>query len=106
MTEASNNIASGCILGQSYKVEDGSISRMREISTRFAMDVMAFCVGDFFPSLKWVDVVRGFMARLRPTFRELDAFNNRSVQEHKTMKIAPNYDGSDKNDFVDVLLRL
>ncbi|GMN30436.1 hypothetical protein TIFTF001_049619 [Ficus carica] len=103
LIEASNNIVSRCILGQSYKAEDGSISRMGELSKRVVVELMAFCVGDFFPSLKWVDVVRGFKARLRSTFRELDAFNNRLVQEHKTMKSSSNYE---MKDFVDVLLGL
>ncbi|GMN66141.1 hypothetical protein TIFTF001_035207 [Ficus carica] len=103
LIEASNNIVSRCILGQSYKAEDGSISRMGKLSKRVVVELMAFCVGDFFPSLKWVDVVRGFKARLRLTFRELDAFNNRLVQEHKTMKSSSNYE---MKDFVDVLLGL
>ncbi|GMN70436.1 hypothetical protein TIFTF001_039479 [Ficus carica] len=106
LIEASNNIMSRCILGQSYKAEDGSISKVGELSKRLSEELMAFCVGDFFPSLKWVDVLRGFVARLRSTFRELDAFNNRLVQEHKTMKSSPNYDGSEMKDFVEVLLRL
>ncbi|GMN52134.1 hypothetical protein TIFTF001_021282 [Ficus carica] len=106
LSDASNNIISRCILGQSYKAEDGSLSNLGKLSKRVVVDLIAFSVGDFFPSLKWVDVVRGFVARLRSTFREFDAFNNRLVQEHKTMKSSPNGDGSEIKDFVDVLLSL
>ncbi|GMN69083.1 hypothetical protein TIFTF001_038130 [Ficus carica] len=106
LSDASNNIVSRCILGQSYKAEDGSLSKVGELLKIVSEELIAFSVGDFFPSLKWVDVLRGFVARLRSTFRELDAFNNRLVQEHKTTKIAPNYVGSEMKDFVDVLLSL
>ncbi|GMN68913.1 hypothetical protein TIFTF001_037966 [Ficus carica] len=106
LSDASNNIISRCILGQSYRAEDGSLSKLGELSKRVMVELIAFSVGDFFPSLKWVDFVRGFLARLGSTFRELDAFNNCLVQEHKTMKIAPNHDGSEIKDFVEVLLRL
>ena len=106
LSDASNNIISRCILGQSYKAEDGSLSQLGILIRKASEELMAFSVGDFFPSLKWVDVVRGFVARLRSTFREFDAFNNRLVQEHKTMKSSSNGDGSEMKDFVDVLLSL
>ena len=98
LSDASNNIISRCILGQSYKAEDGSLSQLGVLIRKVSEELIAFSVGDFFPSLKWVDILRGFVARLRSTFREIDAFNNRLLQEHKTMKIAPNYDGSELNE--------
>ncbi|GMN52136.1 hypothetical protein TIFTF001_021289 [Ficus carica] len=109
LSDTLNNIISKCILGQSYKAEDGSLSKLGVLTRKTSEELMAFGVGDFFPSLKWVDVVRGFVARLRSTFREFDALNNRVIQEHKTMKknIASNSGiGSEEKDFVDVLLRL
>ena len=102
---ASNNIVSRCVLGQGYRAEDGSISRLGELANAVAMQLMEFSVGDFFPSLRWIDVIRGFVGRLRSTFREFDAFNDRVVQEHKAVRKLGGV-ASEMEDFVDVLLRL
>ncbi|EXB50919.1 hypothetical protein L484_021146 [Morus notabilis] len=61
---ASNNIVSRCVRGQGYKSEDGLVSRLGELANEVAMQLMEFSVGDFFPSLRWIDVVGGFVARL------------------------------------------
>ena len=102
---ASNNRVSRCVLGQGYKAEDGSISRLGELANAVAMQLMEFSVGDFFPLLRWIDVIRGFVGRLRSTSREFDAFNDRVVQEHKAVRKLGGV-ASEMEDFVDVLLRL
>ncbi|PON55746.1 Cytochrome P450, E-class, group I, partial [Parasponia andersonii] len=105
LIEASNRLMSRCVLGHSYKAEDGSIRRLGELSNDMAMQLMAFGFGDFFPCLRWIDVLRGFVGRLRSTFRDFDAFNDQVVCEHKTARKV-GHDGSEVEDLVDVLLRL
>ncbi|EXB50921.1 hypothetical protein L484_021148 [Morus notabilis] len=51
----------------------------RKLAILLAMELTAFIVEYLFDSLQWIDVMRGFGARLRATFRELDAFNNRLI---------------------------
>jgi cytochrome P450 len=99
----SNNIASRCILGQKFEEENGK-SRFRQLSRRVMVLFVAFCFGDFFPSLGWIDVFTGLIPSLKATFRELDAFFDQVIEEHETKKsddYRPN-----KLDFVDILLRL
>lgn len=93
-------------LGQGYKSEDGSIRRLGELANEVAMQLMEFSVGDFFPSLQWIDVVGGFVARLRSTFWEFDAFNDWVVREHKAAMEVEDVTTPEIADFVDVLLRL
>ncbi|KAL5544074.1 hypothetical protein UlMin_007858 [Ulmus minor] len=71
------------------------------------VEIMAVCVGDFFPYLKWIDVLRGFIRRLKETSRELDAFVLQVIEEHKASQ-SDNIGGSseDMKDFVDILLQL
>lgn len=104
LISASNNTMSRCILGHSYKAEDGSIKRLGELSNELSIQLTAFSVGDFFPSLRFIDVVRGFIGRLRSTFKAFDDFNDRVVEEHKKARKLGG--GSETEDFVDVLLRL
>ena len=87
LISASNNIMSRCILGENYDAEEGStISRVGELSNQVTLQLTAFSVGDFFPSLKWIDDLRGFIGRLRSIFEEFDAFSTRLNQEHKAKK--------------------
>ncbi|XP_062077847.1 phenylacetaldehyde oxime monooxygenase CYP71AN24-like [Humulus lupulus] len=106
LIQASNNVMSRCVLGHSYKTEDGSIRKLEELSRDMSMQLMAFSFGDFFPCLRWIDVLRGFVGRLRSSFRDFDSFNDRAVQEHKAARKCNHRDGSEMEDFVDVLLRL
>ncbi|PON60496.1 Cytochrome P450, E-class, group I [Trema orientale] len=105
LIEASNHLMSRCVLGHSYKAEDGSIRRLGELSNDMSMQLMAFGFGDFFPCLRWIDVLRGFVGRMRSTFRDFDAFNDQVVREHKAARKV-GHDGSEVEDLVDVLLRL
>ncbi|KAL6174955.1 hypothetical protein ACLB2K_051600 [Fragaria x ananassa] len=92
-----SNIMSRCILGEKF-VEDGDW--YGKTSRRFMVELMSFSFGDFFPSLKWIDTVSGFIARLKAIFAELDGFFDQLIEEHK--KVGK----PDKNDFVDILLQL
>ncbi|KAL5544076.1 hypothetical protein UlMin_007860 [Ulmus minor] len=103
LSATSNNIVSRCVLGQSFSVEDGR-SRFVEISRQVMVHLTAFCVSDFFPSLRWIDVLRGFIRRVKATFNELDSFFDQVIEEHKA-KMERDA-GSGMKDFVDILLQL
>ena len=64
---------------------------------------MAISVGDLFPYLKWIDVLRGFTSRLKATSRELDAFVHQVIEENKASQ---SDNSEDLKDFVDILLQL
>ena len=102
-----NNIVSRCVIGQSIgELEDGK-SRFGELSKRFMSQFIEFSVGDFFPRLKWVDVVRGFVGRLKSTFVEIDSFFEKVIEEHEAVLETDHDCGSDSNkNFVNILLRL
>jgi len=99
----SNNIASRCILGQKFEEENGK-SRFGKLSRRVMVLFVAFCFGDFFPSLGWIDVLTGLIPSLKATFRELDAFFDQVIEEHETKKSDDHQ--PNKLDFVNILLRL
>ncbi|XP_062114933.1 phenylacetaldehyde oxime monooxygenase CYP71AN24-like [Humulus lupulus] len=102
----SNNIVARCMLGQRVEDENGQ-SRFGELSRKIMVDFMAFSVGDFFPFLRWVDVLRGLNGRFTASSKALDSFFDKVIQEHKA--VMKSNDGSGQNlkdDFVDILLRV
>ena len=100
-----NNIISRCILGQKFEEEeeDGT-SRFGHLSRRVMLLLGLFCFGDFFPFLGWIDVLTGFIPRLKATFRELDIFFDQVIEEHMTKRC--DVDQPNRLDYVDILLRL
>ncbi|KAM4115363.1 hypothetical protein ACJW30_04G143800 [Castanea mollissima] len=97
-----NNIVSRCVLGQ--KFEGDGKSGFGHLSRRIMELFTAFCLGDFFPSLKWIDVLTGTVPSMKATFRELDAFFDEVMEEHETIK--SNEENPSNKDFVDILLQL
>ena len=98
-----NNIVSRCILGQKFEEENGE-SKFGELSRRITKLFVAFCFGDFFPSLGWIDVFTGIIPDLKATFGGLDAVFDQVIEEHATRKIDD--DQPNRLDFVEILLRL
>ncbi|KAF3436741.1 hypothetical protein FNV43_RR19490 [Rhamnella rubrinervis] len=96
MIAIANNIVSRCVLGKSFMEEDGR-SRIGELSRQMMLLFGAFSVGDFFPGLKWIDVARGLLGRMKATFRELDEHklnrngmvNGRASEESKSYEESP-----------------
>ncbi|KAF3438708.1 hypothetical protein FNV43_RR21472 [Rhamnella rubrinervis] len=106
MIAIANNIVSRCVLGKSFMEEDGR-SRIGELSRQMMLLFGAFSVGDFFPGLKWIDVARGLLGRMKATFRELDEFLDQLIEEHKASLDSSSASGtSETNHFMDILLRL
>lgn len=101
---ASNNIVSRCVLGQKYDTPVGSGS-FGELGRKMMKQLAAFSVGDFFPSLGWIDILTGQISEFKATFCALDSFFDQVIADHKRMKKSE--DGqSDKKDFVEILLQV
>ncbi|MED6137242.1 hypothetical protein PIB30_063230 [Stylosanthes scabra] len=107
MIATSNNIVSRCVLGQKYDLPDGSDhASFGDLGRKLMGKLTQFCVGDFFPSLGWIDVVRGLISEINAIFVELDSFLNGVVEEHKKKKKNNIDDDNSNKDFVDILLHL
>ncbi|RDY08887.1 Cytochrome P450 71A1, partial [Mucuna pruriens] len=102
-----NNIMSRCVLGQKYDTPDGSRS-FGELGRKMLTQFAAFCVGDFFPSFGWVDVLTGQISKFKATLSSLDSFFDQIIAEHKAKMKKRDRDGNQsyKKDFVDMLLQL
>ncbi|KAL5545347.1 hypothetical protein UlMin_009131 [Ulmus minor] len=99
---ASNNVVSRSVLGEKCDVEKNGFT-LGDFAKTLSKQFGAFSVGDFFPSFKWIDVVRGLNRSLESTFKILDSFNDRVIEEHR--KIKANGECETK-DFLDVLLQI
>ncbi|XP_040985871.1 cytochrome P450 71A1-like [Juglans microcarpa x Juglans regia] len=98
----SNNITCRASLGQKYEGEEGSLS-FGHLSRKAMGLVGAFCFGDFFPYLGWIDVLTGFSGRLRTTSKAINTALDQIIEEHEKRG---DTNQSDKKDFVDILLYL
>ncbi|KAL5544079.1 hypothetical protein UlMin_007863 [Ulmus minor] len=94
-----NNIVCKCTLGKSFVEEDGR-SSFGELSRTVMVYLMAFCVGDFFPYLRWIDVLRGFNRRLKRTFRALDQLFDEVIEQHEAV-----IESDDGSNMANILLR-
>ncbi|KAI4324098.1 hypothetical protein L6164_023662 [Bauhinia variegata] len=103
LIETSNNIVCRSAFGHKYSTHDGN-SKLAELARKLLTQLTAFSVGDFFPSLSWLDVITGLVGELNTTFRELDAFFDAVIADHK--KVKRDDVNSDKKHFVDILLQL
>ncbi|XP_028791829.1 cytochrome P450 71A1-like [Neltuma alba] len=103
----SNNIVSRCLLGQKFDAADGK-SSFGEVARKVMVQMAAFSFGNFFPSLRWMDVVTGLIPKLNATFRELDAFFDDVLAQHKAAGRSESDEDhkSEKKDFVDILHQL
>lgn len=67
-----------------------------------------FNVGDFIPSLGWINKLTGLDAKVELVAREFDQFLDEVVEEHRrnTEEKSIGGGGDDRRDFVDVLLEI
>ncbi|KAL9268795.1 Tryptamine 5-hydroxylase-like protein, partial [Drosera capensis] len=77
----------------------GLVDVLTETQELFA----GFCLGDFFPRWRWLDVMTGYRKRLERNLSDLRRVCDEIIQEH-LMKNKEN-GGDEGEDFVDVLLR-
>lgn len=102
----SNNVACRVMFGSKYgggRYEERS--KFHAVLEETQELLGGFCVGDFFPWLKWVHGFTGLRKRLEKNFEELDGFYEQVIEEHLSKKRKQENDDDD-DDLVDVLLRL
>ncbi|RZC86755.1 hypothetical protein C5167_030102 [Papaver somniferum] len=102
-----NNIISRCVLGAKYEGAHGN--RFGQLSKEIMELLGAFSIGDYFPSLGWIDVVSGLSNKFKKAFHELDIFLDQVLTEHllrhsKSQDDDGQADDSEKLDLTDVLL--
>ncbi|OMO89822.1 Cytochrome P450 [Corchorus capsularis] len=100
---ATNNIVSRCVISRKAEEENGG-SKFGELSRRVMVLFTNLCIGDMIPCLKWLDVITGFIPRLKATAAELDAFFDQVIEEHH--KALKGDDEADKMDFISIILQL
>ncbi|KAF8389814.1 hypothetical protein HHK36_024333 [Tetracentron sinense] len=93
-----NNVICRAALGKRY--EGGFTKLTREIVTLLG----AFCVGDYYPWLRWVDILTGVDAKMESTAKEMNSFLDQVIEDHLVRKRDDN--GSSHKDFVDILLQV
>ncbi|XP_059443549.1 cytochrome P450 71A1-like [Corylus avellana] len=103
LISTTNSITSRCVLGRKFEEENGK-SKFGELSRRVLVLFVAFCFGDFFPFLGWIDVLTGVIPSLKSTFGGLDAIFDQVIEEYETKKIDD--DRPNRLDFVAILLQL
>ncbi|KAI3831084.1 hypothetical protein MKX03_034321 [Papaver bracteatum] len=67
-----SDIICRCTLGKKY--EKGGNKRYRELPDEVTKLLGAVCFGDVFPSLKFLDILTGFIGKLKALSKEVDAF--------------------------------
>ncbi|TKY73564.1 steroid 17alpha-monooxygenase or 17alpha-hydroxyprogesterone aldolase [Spatholobus suberectus] len=103
---ASNNIVSRCVIGRKCDdtLGDGSSCSFGVLGRKIMRLFSAFSVGDFFPSLSWVDFLTGLIPEMKATFVTVDAIFDDVIAEHESRN--RKHDESDITDFVGILLQL
>ncbi|KAI9108860.1 hypothetical protein K1719_020165 [Acacia pycnantha] len=103
----SNDIVCKCVLGDKLNTEENM--RIGELARKVMLNLMAFSVGDYFPSLRWVDALTGLVSRLKAIFGELDYFFDHVIEERRNMmmkKIRSGHDQfSSRKSFLDIFLQ-
>ncbi|KAH7528374.1 hypothetical protein FEM48_Zijuj05G0065700 [Ziziphus jujuba var. spinosa] len=105
LSATSSNILSRCILGQKCQ-EHETRSPFGELARRVTFHLTSFKFGDYFPYLRWMDVVTGMASSLKATFRELDLLLEKIIEDHKAALSGKDEQSSDHKDIVDILLQL
>ncbi|KAL3748113.1 hypothetical protein ACJRO7_009356 [Eucalyptus globulus] len=102
-----NDIICRVALGRKYG-DDEQGKKFKGLLTEL-MDLLGtFNVGDFIPSLGWINKVTGLDAKVERVARVFDEFLNEVVEGHrrKMEEKSVGRGGEDRGDFVDVLLEI
>ncbi|XP_026379817.1 cytochrome P450 71A1-like [Papaver somniferum] len=96
-----NTIIFRCSLGDNFNKDHvDSFGRLIKKATTL---IESMCFEDFFPLLKWVDVLNGFQGKLDRTSQELDNFFNQVFDDHLRSEDQGCKDDK-KMNFIDLLL--
>ncbi|XP_020111199.1 cytochrome P450 71A1-like [Ananas comosus] len=103
MVDLANNIICRVALGKKYQEREAEDGKLQKIFNELQVMLCSFYVEDYFPSMGWIDKLRGLISRLERNVRELDAFYEQLILEHVGRERTAR---SDQEDVVDALLRL
>ncbi|KAI3944494.1 hypothetical protein MKW92_044978 [Papaver armeniacum] len=95
-----NTIIFRCSLGDNFNKD--YVDSFGKLIKKATTLMESMCFEDFFPLLKWVDVLNGFQGKLDRTSQELDTFFNQVIDDHLR------FEGHGEDDklmnFIDLLL--
>ncbi|KAJ0260149.1 hypothetical protein HA466_0063960 [Hirschfeldia incana] len=96
ITTLTNDVITRVVLGRKYSSEEGG-NNSNNLVRRFMELLGAFPLGEYIPSLAWIDRLRGLDKKIEEIHNEIDGFLEKVVQEHVDAD-------EPKSDFVDILL--
>ncbi|XP_010421803.1 PREDICTED: indoleacetaldoxime dehydratase-like [Camelina sativa] len=93
-----NDVMTRVVLGRKYSSEEGG-KNSKNIVRRLMELMGAFPIGEYIPSLAWIDKIRGFDKKVETVKNEIRSFLEKVVEEHVD---------ADENisDFTDMLLSI
>ncbi|XP_073057696.1 strychnine-11-hydroxylase-like isoform X1 [Primulina eburnea] len=91
-----------CRAGFGKKYDDQEKRGFNDLFKENQAMLAEFFVGDYFPSLGWIDKLRGMNSRLEKVFRDLDKFCQELIEDHLDPKRPKSMDG----DILDLLIGL
>ncbi|XP_073049723.1 cytochrome P450 83B1-like [Primulina eburnea] len=91
-----------CRAGFGKKYDEMGKKRFDKVFRETQVTGTAFYIGDYFPSLAWIDKLTGMHSRLEKNFRELDNFYQQLIDDH----LDPNRPESMNGDILDLMLKL
>eukprot|EP01018_Ginkgo_biloba_P005438 Gb_01677 [translate_table: standard] len=104
LTSLTTSIICRMIFGGKYSDDDMTGRKFKEIILEMNQASGVFFIGDFIPSLRWLDF-QGVGRRVKHVIETFDAFAEKVIDEHvERMKLNEQKEG--RKDFVDVLLEM
>ncbi|CAI8609835.1 unnamed protein product [Vicia faba] len=101
LVSTTNNIICKSALGRKCEGE----GNVKELARKVMIHLTTFVVGDYFPSLGWIDLLSGKIGEFKDTFRALDNLFDQVIEERLALKKIENAQFK-KKGFVDILLQL
>lgn len=96
LTTLTNDVITRVVLGRKYSGEEGG-NNSNNIVRRFNELLGTYPLGEFVPSLAWIDWIQGLDKKVEKVNKEIDVFLEKVVQEHEDAD-------QDMSAFVDILL--
>ncbi|XP_010469468.1 PREDICTED: cytochrome P450 71A20-like [Camelina sativa] len=93
-----NDVMTRVVLGRKYSSEEGG-KNSKNIVRRLMELMGAFPIGEYIPSLAWIDKIRGFDKKVETVKNEIRSFLEKVVEEHVDAE-------ENRSDFTDMLLSI
>ncbi|KAI3944841.1 hypothetical protein MKW92_002208, partial [Papaver armeniacum] len=107
LSTMSNSIIFRCSLGENFN-EDYTQRFIELMKKATRLIESSFSLAEFFPCLKWMDIITGLDGKLRKISRELDTFFNQVLDDqilyNSSIKQSVRNKVDHKRNFIDILL--